>query len=108
MTRSSHDFISIILVASYDITRRVLIAWSFTAVATDSFVCMEFYGPVNTFKIMSSWSVNLFTLFLDRLRHKWLTTTKIKRNGYSLGGCASKNYLPGRRVNSLLLARQRK
>ena len=30
------------------------------------------------------------------------------RSGYSPGGRASKNYLPGRRVNNLLLARQRK
>ena len=30
------------------------------------------------------------------------------RSGYSPGGRAGKNYLPGRRVNNLLLARQRK
>ena len=30
------------------------------------------------------------------------------RSGYSPGGRASKTYLPGRRVNNLLLARQRK
>ena len=30
------------------------------------------------------------------------------RSGYSPGSRASKNYLPGRRVNNLLLARQRK
>ena len=32
----------------------------------------------------------------------------LDRSGYSPGGRASKNYLPGRRVNNLLLARQRK
>ena len=30
------------------------------------------------------------------------------QSGYSPGGRASKNYLPGRRVNNLLLARRKK
>ena len=37
----------------------------------------------------------------------WEYQSKV-RSGYSPGGRASKNYLPGRRVNNLLLARQRK
>ena len=28
---------------------------------------LEFNGPVNTVNIMSSWSINLLTLLLDRL-----------------------------------------
>ena len=42
------------------------------------FVCffvLRFYGPVNTVKLMSSWSVNLATLFLGR-RPKRLTSIK--------------------------------
>ena len=42
------------------------------------FVCffvLRFYGPVNTVKVMSSWSVNLATLFLGR-RPKRLTSIK--------------------------------
>ena len=31
------------------------------------FVCMQFNGPVNTIKLMSSWSVNLLTLSLAGL-----------------------------------------
>ena len=30
-------------------------------------VKLEVYGPVNTIKVMSSWTVNVFTPFLDRL-----------------------------------------
>ena len=31
------------------------------------FVCMEFYGPINTIKFMSSWSINLLALSLAGL-----------------------------------------
>ena len=40
------------------------------------FVCSEFYGPVNTTSVISSRSIYLTTLFLDKLIRKRITSTE--------------------------------
>ena len=53
--------------------------------------------------------VHTFNHTLQRTSNSALTFVLfLSRSGYSPGGRASKNYLPGRRVNNLLLARQRR
>ena len=49
---------------------------------------LQFYGPVNTAKVMSSWSVNLLMRFLA-LFSRWLTSTCAQTFASIIGNCPS-------------------
>ena len=46
-----------------------------TSLVLCCFLQLEYYSPINTVKLITSWSVNLLILYLGRLFSKWLTST---------------------------------